>query len=308
MDYKQIKVTCSTSDLDEISAIMSMVDNGLMIEDYSDIEETFKDVYADLIDDDLLRMDKTKAAVSVFISDERHPEESVYFLKERIRSLGIDCKLEIIDVSDDDWANSWKKYYHPIKVGDRVVIVPAWEKYEPEDGELPLIMDPGMAFGAGTHETTRLVMMQIEKYVKPGCSVLDVGTGSGILSISASLLGAGKINAYDIDPTAVRIARENAVINKCDNITVNVSDLLSSVEKMKYDLICANIVADIIIRMSADLSAFAHEGTVFIASGILTERREEVLAAMKKTPFSLIDSAEENGWCALIFRYGQSIT
>ena len=231
----------------------------------------------------------------------------MYFLRERISSLGLDCTLDVIDVSDDDWANSWKKYYHPIKVGSRVVIVPAWEKYEPEDGEIPLIMDPGMAFGAGTHETTRLVMEQIEKYVTKDCSVLDVGTGSGILSISASLLGAGRVNAYDIDPTAVRIARENAEINGCRNISVNVSDLLSAVEPLEYDLICANIVADIIIRMSPDLSRFAHEGTVFIASGILVERREEVLSAMEKTPFRLISSAEENGWCALVFRYVQSI-
>lgn len=307
MEFKQIKVTCKSADLDNVCAIMSMIDNGLMIEDYSDIEDTFKDVYADLIDDELLAMDKTKASVSVFVSEERHPEESVYFLRERISSLGLDCTLDVIDVSDDDWANSWKKYYHPIKVGSRVVIVPAWEKYEPEDGEIPLIMDPGMAFGAGTHETTRLVMEQIEKYVTKDCSVLDVGTGSGILSISASLLGAGRVNAYDIDPTAVRIARENAEINGCRNISVNVSDLLSSVEPLEYDLICANIVADIIIRMSPDLFRFAHEGTVFIASGILVERREEVLSAMEKTPFRLISSAEENGWCALVFRYGQSI-
>ena len=307
MEFKQIKVTCKSADLDNVCAIMSMIDNGLMIEDYSDIENTFKDVYADLIDDELLAMDKTKASVSVFVSEERHPEESVYFLRERISSLGLDCTLDVIDVSDDDWANSWKKYYHPIKVGSRVVIVPAWEKYEPEDGEIPLIMDPGMAFGAGTHETTRLVMEQIEKHVTKDCSVLDIGTGSGILSISASLLGAGRVNAYDIDPTAVRIARENAEINGCRNISVNVSDLLSSVEPLEYDLICANIVADIIIRMSPDLFRFAHDGTVFIASGILVERREEVLFAMEKTPFRLIGSAEENGWCALVFRYGQSI-
>ena len=307
MEFKQIKVTCKSADLDNVCAIMSMIDNGLMIEDYSDIEDTFKDVYADLIDDELLAMDKTKASVSVFVSEERHPEESVYFLWERISSLGLDCTLDVIDVSDDDWANSWKKYYHPIKVGSRVVIVPAWEKYEPEDGEIPLIMDPGMAFGAGTHETTRLVMEQIEKHVTKDCSVLDIGTGSGILSISASLLGAGRVNAYDIDPTAVRIARENAEINGCSNISVNVSDLLSAVEPLEYDLICANIVADIIIRMSPDLFRFAHEGTVFIASGILVERREEVLSAMEKTPFRLISSAEENGWCALVFRCVQSI-
>ncbi len=303
MDYKQIKATCKTADLEKMTAVMSMIDNGLMIEDYSDIDETFKNVYADLIDDELLAADKSVASVSVFVSEERHPEESVYFLKERIAAEKLDCKLEIIDVSDEDWENSWKQYYHPIKVGERIVIVPAWEKYEKKDNELTLIMDPGMAFGAGTHETTRLVMTEIEKYITDGCTVLDVGTGSGILSIAASLLGASSVNAYDIDPTAVRIAKENAVINKCDNIKVDVSDLLSNVEKKQYDLICANIVADIIIRMSGDLYKFAHKGSIFIASGILSERKDEVLENMKKTPFVPVSEETENGWCVLVFRY-----
>lgn len=303
MDYRQIKVSCKTEDLDKVCAVMSMIDNGLMIEDYSDLEETFKNVYADLIEDDLLTADKKHAAVSVFISEERNTEEALYFLKERIASDKIECSFEVINVSDEDWENSWKKYYHPIKAGEKIVIVPMWEKYDKKDGELILRMDPGMAFGAGTHETTRLVIKEIENYIKPGQNVLDVGTGSGILSIAASLLGASSVNAYDIDPTAVRIAKENAKENCCGNITVDVSDLLSNVENKQYDLICANIVADIIIRMSKDLYKFAHKSTVFIASGILTERRDEVLEAMKKTPFEYISDISENGWCVIVFEY-----
>ena len=301
MDYRQIKVNCKTEDLEKVCAVMSMIDNGLMIEDYSDLEETFKNVYADLIEDDLLQADKKHASVSVFISEERNPEESLYFLKERIAADKIECGVEVINVSDEDWANSWKKYYHPIKAGEKIVIVPAWEDYDKKDGELILKMDPGMAFGAGTHETTRLVIKEIENYIKPGDTVLDVGTGSGILSIAASLLGASSINAYDIDPTAVRIAKENAKENNCINIKVDTSDLLSNVENKQYDLICANIVADIIIRMSKDLYKFAHKGTVFIASGILTERRDEVLEAMKKTPFEYLSEVSENGWCVIVF-------
>ena len=304
MDYIQIKVSCASSDLDVVTAVMSAVDSGLMIEDYSDLEENFKNVNADLIDDELLSADKTRSAVSIFISEERNQSEAVYFIKQRLDLENIAYTVEVISVSDEDWANSWKKYYHPIKIGKRLVVVPAWEEYEAAPDELTVTMDPGMAFGTGTHETTRLVMAEIEKYLKPGDSVLDVGTGSGILSISASLLGASTVNAYDIDPTAVRIAKENAEINGRHNITVGVSDLLSGVEHKKYDLICANIVADIIIRMSTDLSQFAHKGTTFIASGILNERRDEVLAAMKKTPFEFVDGIDENGWCALIFVCG----
>lgn len=302
MDYKQIKVTCKTSELDTVSAIMSVADPGLLIEDYSDIEENFKNVYADLIEDELMKADRTVASVSVFISEERSFPEAFGYINDRLAAAGIKAEVEVSGVSDEDWANSWKKYYHPIKIGKRIVIVPAWEDYKLSEGELPVIMDPGMAFGSGTHETTRLVAELLDKYLTPGDTVLDVGTGSGILSIAASLLGAKRVAAYDIDPTAVRIARENVKINKRDNITVGVSNLLSDVELLGYNVICANIVADIIIKMSPDLYRFAADGCTFIASGILNERKAEVLEAMKKTPFSQLDELEENGWCALVFR------
>lgn len=302
MDYKQIKVTCKTSELDTVSAIMSVADPGLLIEDYSDIEENFKNVYADLIEDELMKADRTVASVSVFISEERSFPEAFGYINDRLAAAGIKAEVEVSGVSDEDWANSWKKYYHPIKIGRRIVIVPAWEDYKLSEGELPVIMDPGMAFGSGTHETTRLVAELLDKYLTPGDTVLDVGTGSGILSIAASLLGAKRVAAYDIDPTAVRIARENVKINKRDNITVGVSNLLSDVELLGYNVICANIVADIIIKMSPDLYRFAADGCTFIASGILNERKAEVLEAMKKTPFSQLDELEENGWCALVFR------
>lgn len=302
MDYKQIKVTCKTSELDTVSAIMSVADPGLLIEDYSDIEENFKNVYADLIEDELMKADRTVASVSVFISEERSFPEAFGYINDRLAAAGIKAEVEVSGVSDEDWANSWKKYYHPIKIGKRIVIVPAWEDYKLSEGELPVIMDPGMAFGSGTHETTRLVAELLDKYLTPGDTVLDVGTGSGILSIAASLLGAKRVAAYDIDPTAVRIARENVKINKRDNITVGVSNLLSDVELLGYNVICANIVADIIIKMSPDLYRFAADGCTFIASGILNERKAEVLEAMKKTPFSQLDELDENGWCALVFR------
>ncbi len=303
-NWIRIRVSADREALDTVSAILSMVDNALMIEDFSDVEQELDGVYGDLIDEELLKKDRTHAAVSVFVPEEQSPREAELFIRDRLREEKIEAEITVSGVREEDWADSWKKYYHPIHTGRRLVIVPVWEEYEPKDGELTVLMDPGMAFGTGTHETTRLVMAQIEKYLKPGDAVLDVGTGSGILSICASLLGAKSVNAYDIDPTAVRIARENAEINGRHNITVGESDLLSGVERKKYDLICANIVADIIIKMSPDLYSFAHEGTTFIASGILNERRDEVLAAMEKTPFRFVDGIDENGWCALIFICG----
>ncbi len=302
MEYKQIKATCKIEYLDEVCAIMSMVDNGLMIEDYSDADENLKTVYGDLLDEKLLNADRTIGCVSVFIPDERNPDEALRFIKDRFSVLGIPADITVDGVADEDWASSWKKYYKPTPIGEHIVVVPAWEKYDKKPDELIVKMDPGMAFGTGSHETTRLVGAFIEKYLKRGDMVLDVGTGSGILAIIASLLGAKQVDAYDIDPVAVKVARENIKDNGRDNITCEVSDLLKDVDKAKkYELISANIVADIIIRMSGELSEYASDGCIFLASGIINSRADEVIEAMNKTPFKLIDKGEDKDWVCLAF-------
>ncbi len=298
-EWTQIRVTVKLEELDSLTAIMSMVSNNLQIEDYSDID--LKTCYGDLIDESILNADKTIASVSVYIPAERSLAECISFLKERFLSVGlIDAKLETVGVNEEDWANSWKAYYKPIKIGERLVIVPAWEKYTPAEGELVVRMDPGMAFGTGTHETTRLVIKLLESYTKPGCRMLDVGTGSGILAICASKLGAGECRAYDIDPMAVRVANENIKDSGLTNITCEVSDLLRHVDRSaKYDLICANIVADIIIRMTPDVGELMHENTVLLASGIILERSEDVIECFEKNGFKIVEKLVDNGWCGL---------
>jgi ribosomal protein L11 methyltransferase len=163
-------------------------------------------------------------------------------------------------------------------------------------------MDPGMAFGTGTHETTRLVVGLLEKYTAEGCRMLDVGTGSGILAICAAKLGAGECKAYDIDPVAVRVAKENVKDNDCDNITCDTSDLLAGVDLSggQYDLVCANIVADIIIRMCPDISKFMKDDAILIASGIITERADEVVEAVVANGLRIKERLTDNGWCALV--------
>ena len=298
-EWTQIRVTVKLEQLDELTAIMSMVSNNLQIEDYSDID--LKTCYGDLIDESILNADKTIASVSVYIPAERSLSECISFLKERFLAANLaDAKLETVGVNEEDWANSWKAYYKPIKIGERLVIVPAWEKYTPAEGELVVRMDPGMAFGTGTHETTRLVIKLLESYTKPGCRMLDVGTGSGILAICASKLGAGECRAYDIDPMAVRVANENIKDSGLQNITCEVSDLLRQVDRSaKYDLICANIVADIIIRMTPDVGALMHENTVLLASGILLERSEDVIECFERNGFRIVEKLVDNGWCGL---------
>lgn len=301
MQWIQIKVTGRTTDLDIISAVMSMVDNSLQIEDFSDV--TTDGMYGALLDESLLNADKTKAAVSVYIPETKNAMEAKAFIEGQLAAVGIEYTLETVGCREEDWAESWKKYYHPIKVG-RIVVVPAWEEYTPAEDEIIVTMDPGMAFGTGTHETTRLVISMLEKYVKEGDRMLDVGTGSGILAICAKKLGASACKAYDIDPTAVKVARENIAASGVENVTCDVSDLLRGVDLAggKYNIVAANIVADIIIRMMPDIAKYMADDATLIASGIICPRREEVEACMAENGFEVFDELVENDWCALAVR------
>ena len=297
-NWTKLTVVGKTADLDEIVSVMSMLDNGLMIEDFSDF--SLNGMYGELVDDSILNADKDTVKVSLFVPEERNFLEYRVFLEARLPALGIDAEIVTEGVCEDDWAESWKQYYKPIKLG-RVTVVPAWEDYEAEDGEVIIKMDPGMAFGTGTHETTRLVMRLMQDEIHGGERLLDVGTGSGILSICASKLGAAWCNAYDIDPVAVKVARENAETDGCTNITVGVSDLLRGVDLSggKYDICVANIVADIIIRMLPDIGGYLKDGAPLILSGIIEMRADEVREGVAKHGFSIVGVAKENDWVAL---------
>ena len=304
MNYTQLRVTVPTEDIERTAAIMSMLDNGILIEDYSDIETGLKTVYGDLIDENILAADKSHGAVSIYIPEDKSFSDYTAFLKERFAAEKIDAKLELIGVDEEEWSTAWKKYYHPIKVGGRLTIVPKWEEYSESDGEIVVRMDPGMAFGTGTHETTRLVCGLIEKYLVPGQRVLDVGTCSGILSICASKLGAAECFACDIDPAAVRVARDNATDNNCDNIRCEVSDLLMNVDlsRGKFDFAVANIVADIIIRMSDDIGDYLKTGAYLITSGIIDIYADEVIKALVAKGFTHIETRTESDWNAIVFQ------
>jgi ribosomal protein L11 methyltransferase len=227
--------------------------------------------------------------------------DDLAFIRQRTAELSIHAEIELVGVNEEDWANSWKQYYKPVKIGDRMVICPAWENYTPAEGELVVRMDPGMAFGTGTHETTRLVIRLLEKYTKEGCRMLDVGTGTGILAICASRLGAGICRAYDIDPTAVRVARENIKDSGLTNVTCDQSDLLKqvSLEGGEYDLVCANIVADIIIRMTPDVGKYMKKDALLLASGIIAERCDDVVACFEQNGFKIVEILTDNDWCGL---------
>ena len=299
--WTKITVTGNIKNLDGIVAVMSMLDNGLMIEDYSDF--LLNGMYGELVDESILNADRETVKVSLFVPEERNPLEYREFLQTRLPALGINGDISLEGMNEDDWAESWKQYYKPVPLG-KVTIVPAWEKYEAKDGEVIIKMDPGMAFGTGTHETTRLVIRLMQDEVIEGKRVLDVGTGSGILSICASKLGAESCNAYDIDPMAVKVARENAIADGCHNITVGVSDLLRGVDLSggKYDFCVANIVADIIIRMLPDVRSYVKNGAPLILSGIIGERADEVRASVIANGFTVEKEIKENDWVGMLVR------
>lgn len=299
--WTKITVVGKTADLDRITAVMSMLDNGLMIEDYSDF--SLNGMYGELVDDEILNADKETVKVSLFVPEERSFIEYKTFLEARLPAIGIEAAIEIDGIDEDDWAESWKQYYKPVHLG-KITVVPAWEEYTPADGEVIVKMDPGMAFGTGTHETTRLVIRLMQDEIKGGERLLDVGTGSGILSICASKLGAGSCNAYDIDPVAVKVAKDNALSDGCENITVGVSDLLKGVDlsRGRYDICVANIVADIIIRMLPDIKDYLKPGAPLILSGIIGERAEEVREAVKLQGFTVEKEITENDWVGMFVR------
>ena len=296
-NWTQIRVACGIKDLDTVCAVMSMVDNGLMIEDANEVD-TLDHCYGELIDESLINADRTVGAVSIYIPEERNPAECVSFIKEHLS--GIEFDLTLSGMNEEDWADSWKQYYKPVRIGKKLIVVPSWEEYEADENDIVLMMDPGMAFGTGTHETTRLCAALLEKYITPGDKMLDVGCGSGILAICAAKLGAGDCFACDIDPVSVRIANENAEINETPNVHAEVSDLLRQVPKVDggYEICCANIVADVIIRMAPDVGAYLADDAYLIVSGIITERAEEVVDALDRAGLKLHDELRENGWFA----------
>ena len=214
-NWTEIKITVPASSAGTAGDIANMtVPHGIYIEDYSDLEEGAMEIaHIDLIDEALLQKDRTKAIIHVYISPEDNPAEAVSFLEERLSACGIPYEVELAGCRMEDWINNWKQYFKPIPVGEKLLIRPIWEEDFDPRGRAVLNLEPGLAFGTGTHETTRLCMELIEKYLPEGADFLDMGCGSGILSVAALLLGARSAVGVDIDPLAVKTAVENARLN-----------------------------------------------------------------------------------------------
>ncbi len=254
MNWTDITIIIDSKDIDNVTAIAHMVvPGGLYIEDYSTMDDDLK-LFGpiEIIDNELLNKERNVAKVHMYISPDENPNEAISFLTERLMPLGIKYKMESAGVNEEDWANNWKKYFKPTCIGKKLIIIPSWEQSYPENDRIRVIIDPGMAFGSGQHETTRLCMELIEKYIEKDDKMLDVGTGSGILGITGLLLGANSVMGVDIDPLAVRTSKENALINGVsDRFNSLCGDLANNITG-EFDIISANIVADVIISLLPD--------------------------------------------------------
>lgn len=298
-DWTEVKIIVDAKNVDKAGDIASMVvPYGIYIEDYSELEkEAWEIAHIDLIDEDLLQKDRTKAIVHVYIAPQENPQEAVAFLRERYSAEGIDSEILLNQCRNEDWENNWKQYFHPIPVGEKLLIRPTWEdEYEAGDRKV-LNIEPGLAFGTGTHETTRLCLQTLEKYIEEGTTVLDIGCGSGILSLAALLLGAKQVTGVDIDALAVKTAQENGEANGFSEPEYKIlqGNLTDKVEG-KFDVVVANIVADVIIMFCKDVASFMKEDAVFITSGIIDTREQDVIDAFNKYGFEIKARHTEGGW------------
>lgn len=303
MDWTEIVLTVSSDDIARAESIAHMtVPYGIYTEDYSDLEQEVLEIAnIDLIDEDLLAKDRDHGKIHIYISPEQNPAEAVSFLKERLSAEGIGYELDSESCDVESCLTSWKKYFCPMKVGQKLLIRPVWrDDYEP-DGRTVLNLEPGLAFGTGTHETTRLCLEALEKYVRPGDRMLDVGCGSGILAVAALLLGAKSALGIDIDELAVKASRENAALNNVSDKYTGVHGNLVEKADGTYDIITANIVADAIIMLSSDIEKFMNDNTVYIMSGIIDVRLDDVLSALPQN-MEVFAQYEERGWYCLAAR------
>ena len=310
-EVKWLEVTLDTTreELDGLCARLTANGvTGFAIEDEEDFKSFLENnrQYWDYVDDDLMERMKGVCRVKFYVTDDAHGKKQ---MEEWL--TGIDQPCTAAPLGDNDWAHSWQKYYKPMAVGEKLYIVPEWMREDPVPaGKTPLYLNPGLTFGTGSHASTQLCLMGLEEYTVPGKPVLDLGCGSGILSIAALALGASHAAAVDIDPKAVDVAYENAALNGIGKDRYRVlagnvlddGDLVADLAKEKYALVLANIVADVIIPLSAKAGEFMDEGAVFLCSGIIDTRADEVAAALEKNGLHVFRKTEQKGWVSLAAR------
>lgn len=304
MQWTDIKITVPKAGAETAEAIATGISGGgIYIEDYSDLESQVQKIaHVDLIEQELLDKDREHVTVHLYLAPEENPAEVLELLRCRLAAAELEHTLAADGVEQQDWENGWKAYYHALTIGRRLAVVPSWEQLDTQRTVIRL--DPGMAFGTGTHETTALCLAALDELVQGGERMLDIGTGSGILAIAALKLGAAAAEGVDIDPMCVRTATENAALNGVsERFKVLIGDL-SDKATGRYDIITANIVANAILHLAPCVPSLLAPGAVFIASGIIDTRKDEVLAGLAAAGLQVAEVREQNGWVAILCRAG----
>ena len=308
MNKEWLELTVNTSS-EAVEAVCGILYNtgvsGISIEDPDDIEYKKKNQGDwDYFDDELLKV-KDGAIVKGYYKKDDSFEGYLKYIEKAVNDLknfGIDKGKGMVivkEVKEEDWENNWKKYYKPTKIGNKIIIKPIWEKYVSKAGEIVVELNPGMAFGTGTHETTRMCIEALEKYVSPNVTVFDIGTGSGILAIVAAKLNAKKVIGVDLDPVAIDSAKENVLYNGLDNIEIRHGDLMKVING-KAEIVVANIIADVIMFLADDIKKFMMPNGYFITSGIIKDKKDEVVNKLISSRFSIEEVNTQGEWVCII--------
>ena len=303
----EVRVITKSEALEPVSGIFYSLDcKGVAIEDPEDILGREQGPLTwDFADINVLEHKGKVAVVKAYFAEEDNIEEILGYVNEKLvelKEMGIDlgeAKVEHEKMYEEDWANTWKQYYKPSKVGEKIVVKPIWEEYEQKEGELVVNLDPGMAFGTGTHETTRMCIQALEKYVKEESTVFDVGCGSGILAIAAAKLGAKLAVGVDLDPVAVESSIENVGYNNLNNIEILHGNLVEVIDG-KADIVVANILAEIICILTDDVKRVMKDGGVFRTSGIIHDRVDMVCEKLEATGFEVIEKNRDGEWNCIV--------
>ena len=309
MNWTEVTIKTTTEAVEAISNIlMEERCGGVMIEDPKDfLFQKKNELDWDYVEEEVFnKSGQDGVLIKTYIPEERNVLELIETVKARMAllpSFGLDIgegSVSLSNVNESDWANEWKKYYKPTKVGKKIVVKPSWEDYEKQEGDLIIELDPGMAFGTGTHETTSMCIRELENYVDETKTVFDIGCGSGILAIAAAELGAKEVVAGDLDEVAVKVSKENCEINHVSDKVVVKHGSLFEVVDSKADVIVANIIADIIKILAKDVSKFLKEDGVFISSGIILAKIDEVCQALEENGFEIVKVERLGEWSAIV--------